>query len=178
MKIVNAVQSDLATVMHLYDEAVAFQKTVFDKAWLGFDRKLVAREIAEKRLWKIVEIENEIACIFTVTYSDPVLWGEDSHDSAMYIHRIVTNPAFRGRGHVRTITDLAIGHAREHSLRFVRMDTWSDNRKLVDYYREIGFKLLRSVVPKGSPTIPEHYWNTSLALFEIDLGGTEPLTTL
>ncbi|HKP69355.1 MAG TPA: GNAT family N-acetyltransferase [Pyrinomonadaceae bacterium] len=168
MEIVNAIPADLDTVMGLYDYAAVFQRKVFGKGWLGFDKEKVAAEITERRLWKITEAA-EIACIFIVTYSDPILWGEHSHESAIYIHRIVTGPEFHGRGYVRNITAWSIEHARENSLRFIRMDTWSDNRKLVDYYQNIGFKLVGNVVSEESPTIPRHYWSTSLALFEIDL---------
>lgn len=168
MEIVNATVDDVAVIFDLYDKAIAFQKTVFDKAWLGFDLELVSSEIEQARLWKIVEDES-IACIFSVAYSDPIIWGERSHESAMYIHRIVTNPVFRGRGYVRIITDWARDHARSNGLRFVRMDTWGDNQKLIDYYQSRGFKFLGLTTPRESPTIPKHYRGIDLSLFEIDL---------
>jgi ribosomal protein S18 acetylase RimI-like enzyme len=173
MVIVNATNKDIETIFDLYDKAMAFQRTVFDKTWLGFDREMVEREIDEKRLWKIVE-GGEVACIFSVTYSDPILWGERSHDSAMYIHRISTNPGFRGRGYVRAITDWAVDHARSNGIRFIRMDTWGDNQKLIDYYQACGFRFAGLVSPEESPTLPAHYKGISLSLFEIDLesGGT------
>ena len=88
----------------------------------------------------------------------------------MYIHRIVTNPDFRGRGYVRVISSWAIVHAKAHQLRFVRMDTWGDNQKLIDYYQACGFNFLGLVSPPESPTLPAHYRGISLSLFEIDLG--------
>src|SRR5215207_4415168 len=168
MEIVNATHEDLTTVLDLYDKAIAFQKTVFDKTWLGFDTEMIANEIAARRLWKIIE-QDSIACIFSITYSDPVLWAESSRDRAMYIHRIVTNPDFRGRGYVRVITSWAIVHAKANQLRFVRMDTWGDNQKLIDYYQACGFNFLGLVSPPESPTLPAHYRGISLSLFEIDL---------
>jgi len=168
MKFENVVAEDIETVFELYDKAIAFQKTVFDKTWLGFDAEFVNREIEEYRLWKIVE-DRQIACIYSVTYADPVIWGEDSHKSAMYIHRIVTNPDFRGRGYVRSITDWAKMHANENQLRYVRMDTWGDNRKLIDYYKDCGFKYLGETTPEPSDKMPKHYDGISLSLFEIDL---------
>ena len=89
MRIENAVAGDIDTVFELYDKAIEFQKTVFDKHWLGFNAELVQMEIEDKRMWKIVEDERA-ACIFSIAYADPVIWGEDSGESAMYIHRIVT----------------------------------------------------------------------------------------
>lgn len=168
MKIVVAEPTDVETMFVLYDEAIEFQKQVFDKHWLGFDRKLVDREIAEGRLWKIVE-DDKIACIYSVAYEDPIIWGKDSGNSAMYIHRIVTNPEFRGRGYARTITEWAKDHARERNLRFVRMDTWGDNLKLKEYYQDCGFDYIGQMSPEESETLPKHYRGISLSLFEIDL---------
>jgi ribosomal protein S18 acetylase RimI-like enzyme len=168
MQIVNAEREDIETIFDLYDMAIEFQKTVFDKTWLGFDRKMVETEIDEGRLWKIIE-DDSIACIFSITYADPILWGERSHESAMYIHRIVTNPDFRGRGYVRVITDWARGHAADNDIRYIRMDTWGDNLKLLEYYQNCGFKFVGLTSPADSPTLPKHYSGISLSLFEIDL---------
>ena len=169
MRIENASTQDFDTIFDLYDKAIEFQKTKFDKHWLGFDAALVDREIAENRLWKIVE-NGATACIFSVACADPIIWGETSGESAMYIHRIVTNPGFRGRGYVKFITEWAKTHSAEKGLRFIRMDTWGDNQKLIDYYQECGFKFVGLVTPEESETLPKHYSGISLSLFEIDLG--------
>ena len=168
MEIRTAEPNDFDTIFTLYDAAIEFQKTVFDKHWLGFDPGLVNTEISEKRLWKLIE-DGTVACIWSVAYADPMIWGENSSDAAMYIHRIVTNPDFRGRGYVRTITEWARRHAREKGLRFVRMDTWGDNRKLLEYYQSCGFAFKGLVTPTPSGTLPKHYHGISLSLFEIDL---------
>ncbi len=170
MEILNASAGDIDTIFDLYEKAIEFQKTKFDKHWLGFDAAPVNKEIAEKRLWKIV-IEGETACIFSVAYSDPMIWGEKSADDpAMYIHRIVTNPNFRGRGFVTSITKWSKEHARSKGLRYVRMDTWGDNQKLIDYYQANGFKFLGLTTPEISDALPKQYHGISLGLFEIDIG--------
>lgn len=168
MEFVTAEPADVKRIFDLYDKAIEFQKQVFDKHWLGFDGELVNREIAEGRLWKILE-DDDIACIYSVAYEDPIIWGPISGDRAMYIHRIVTNPNFRGRGYVKAITEWAKEHAREHGLGFVRMDTWGDNLKLKDYYEDCGFKFVGLMSPEESETLPKHYSGISLSLFEIDL---------
>ena len=81
----------------------------------------------------------------------------------------MTDPQFRGRGYVQAITDWARLYAKGKGLRFVRMDTWSDNQKLLDYYQNCGFKFLGNVTPEESETLPPHYRGLSLALLEIDL---------
>jgi ribosomal protein S18 acetylase RimI-like enzyme len=174
MEILPTVGDDTPRIFELYDKAIAFQQTVFDKTWISFAPEQVATEIAEQRLWKIID-DDQIANIFSITYSDPILWGERSNAPAIYIHRIVTNPEFRGRGYVHAITDWAKQHAKEKGLRYVRMDTWSDNKKLSDYYQSFGYKFLGNVTPEESDTLPPHYRGLSLALLEIDLND-DPAT--
>lgn len=168
MEFKRATEGDLTGILQLYDEAIQFQKTVFDKHWLGFDRSLVSSEIANGLLWKVID-DNEIACIFSTAYEDPLIWGPTSLDRALYLHRIVTSSAFRGRGYVRSIVSWAIAFARDSGLRFVRMDTWADNQKLNDYYQACGFKFVGLVTPPESDVLPSHYRGISLGLFEMDL---------
>ena len=129
------------------------------------------REIAEGRLWKAVE-DGGVGCIWSVAYEDPIIWGEGSEVGAMYIHRIVTNPDFRGRGYVGKIVAWAREHSEEKGLRYIRMDTWADNLKLKDYYISCGFRWMGTVAPEDSPTMPAHYRGITLGLYEIDLEST------
>ena len=174
MRFEPATRDDFDLIFDLYDKAIEFQKTVFDKQWLGFDADLVNREIRDGRLWKIVENEG-VGCIYSLAYDDPVIWGPESHDSAMYIHRIVTNPEFRGRRYVAKIVEWARDHASANDLRYIRMDTWADNLKLKDYYLGCGFEWKGTVSPEDSPTMPAHYRGIKLGLFEMDLKATDAL---
>lgn len=168
MQILPSQPKDLPTIFKFYDEAVAFQKTKFDKHWLPFDRAMVEREIAEQKQWKIVE-EEAISCIFAITYDDPFIWKEKNADPAVYIHRIVTHPSCHGRGYVKRIVDWARKHAAETNKKFIRMDTWGDNEKLISYYQQCGFTYLGSITPEASEQLPQHYSAIFLSLFEIRL---------
>lgn len=167
MQIVNSTAEDIALIFEFYDAAIEFQKQVFNKHWKGFDHDLVAQEINENRQWKIL-VDGQVACIFAITFNDPSIWGERDQDDAIYIHRIVTNPDFRGRHLVRQITEWAKEYTRSIGRQYVRMDTWGDNEKLRDYYQECGFQFLGVITP--DPTgLPKHYKGITLSLFEIKL---------
>ena len=168
MRIINSTKADLDTIFLLYDAAVEFQKTKFDKHWLAFDRAMVEKEIAEKRQWKIME-GDDVACIFAITYEDPFIWQEQSADAAIYIHRIVTSPIYRGRQYVKLIIEWAREHAITHNKQFIRMDTWGDNEKLINYYTRCGFTFLGTTTPKATAELPKHYSAIFLSLFEIKL---------
>ena len=98
-----------------------FQKTKFDKFWLPFDKKLIEKEIAECRHWKIL-VDKDIACIFSITFEDPFIWKEKSVEPAIYIHRIVTNRDFQDIKFVPKIVEWARIYAKEINKKFIRMD--------------------------------------------------------
>ncbi len=166
MKITNSTIDDLQTIFALYDAAIAHQKAVSDQHWLPFDRQLVETEIAEGRQWKIV-VDGQIACVFLTAYADPAIWGERDADPSVYLHRIVTNPQFRGRNFVRKIVQWSIEHAKMLDKKFVRLDTWADNPRLKEHYLNCGFQFLAAVKPTNTATLPSHYNAILLGLFEI-----------
>ena len=167
-EIINVQPGEISKIFNFYDMAIEYQKTKFDKTWQSFDQSLIKTELDEKRQWKIME-EDNIACIFAITYEDPFIWGEKDKDPAMYIHRIVTHPDYHGRNYVKHIAAWAKQHAVSMGKKFIRMDTWGDNEKLINYYQQCGFKYLGSTVPERSKQLPEHYSAIYLSLFEIAL---------
>lgn len=167
MKIEPSTTSDFNTIFEFYDLAVAYQKTKFNKHWMGFDADLVRKEIAETRQWKIV-IDNEIACVFAITFEDKSIWKEKNRDKAVYFHRIVTHPAFKGQQFVKKIVDWGLAFAKEKKLDYLRLDTWGDNEELIRYYQQSGFEFLGVITPDNNG-LPKHYDGITLSLFQIKI---------
>lgn len=163
-----AASVDIDVIFELYDLATAYQKTKADKTWTGFKKELINNEISEGRLWKII-IDHEIACIFSIDFSDPLIWGPKDADPAIYLHRIATNPKFRGKGFVRYIIEWAIHYGKIHEKKFIRLDTFGDNEGLIDYYQKCGFTFLGLSTPKSTNNLPAHYEGVSLSLFELEV---------
>jgi ribosomal protein S18 acetylase RimI-like enzyme len=158
---------DLEEIFRFYDMAIAYQKTKFNKQWEGFEKSLIENEIAQKRQWKIM-IDNEIACIFAITFEDESIWKEKNKDKAVYFHRIVTHPKFRGQHFVKKIVAWGLEFAIQKKLDFLRMDTWGDNESLIAYYQQCGFDFLGIITPDYS-NLPKHYKGITLSLFEISI---------
>lgn len=168
MEIVNATKEDLDTLMNMYDEAIAHQKSVSNLVWKGFDKAIVLKEIEQNRQWKIM-VDGAVACVFMTAYNDRAIWDEKDDDSAIYIHRISTNPDFRGRGFVKLITDWAIDLARSSQIDFVRLDTWQENTRLHQIYIKAGYTYVREKLINPTEDLPRHYWGITLGLFEIKI---------
>ncbi|MDH4057151.1 MAG: GNAT family N-acetyltransferase [Cyclobacteriaceae bacterium] len=166
MKITTSTYEDIDEIFRLYDLAVVFQKERFHLHWPVFERSLVETEIAEGRQWKIL-IDNTIACVFAITFDDPQIWEERNADKAVYIHRIATNPEYRGKNFVSVIVEWAKKFSTENGKDFVRLDTTGDNKKLIAHYCKSGFKFLGMVTLKDSTGLPPHYHNMPVCLFEL-----------
>jgi GNAT superfamily N-acetyltransferase len=166
MEIQNSTIQEVDFILDLYRSATAYQKERFISHWPEFDREMVINEIVEHRQWKMI-IDGEVACIWATTFSDPLIWEDMDKDPSVYIHRITTNPIFRGKGLVKKIIEWARNHATQNGKKFVRMDTVGENLKLIEHYTSCGFNFLGLYKLTNTGGLPEHYHNAVVSLFEL-----------
>jgi ribosomal protein S18 acetylase RimI-like enzyme len=112
---------------------------------------------------------NKIACIWATTFNDPQIWEEKNDDPSVYIHRIATNPDFRGQNLVGQIVNWVKNYAVENQKNYVRMDTVGDNPGLIKYYTKCGFDFLGLLKLKNTTGLPAHYHNATVSLFQMTL---------
>lgn len=165
MEIACSTLQDLNIIFQLFNHALDYQKKKGYELWPLFSKTLIETEINEKRHWKIIE-NNQIACVFSVMYSDPVIWGEMDNEPAVYLHRIAINPAFKGKRMMTVIKHWAILHAKENGKRFVRMDTWGNNETIRNYYIKCGFNYIGQHHLEKTEGLPGHYGGNLLSLFQ------------
>ena len=169
MNILPSEVSDIDEIFRLYALATEHQRAINAVVvWPNFERELVVCEIAENRQWKLL-IDEQIACVWATTFSDPQIWEERNVDKAIYIHRIATNPVFRGRNFVLNIVQWARKYAEDAGLDYVRLDTLGHNYKLIDYYQQAGFTFLGMFDLKDTSELTAHYQGVPAALFEIKI---------
>lgn len=168
MEIINCTAEDIPLMFSFYDMAREHQQKKSEQHWAAFDPEVVKKEVAAGQQWKIME-GNDIACIFLAIYDDPHIWGARNADPSIYIHRIVTHPAFRGRNYTARIVEWAKNHGRKTGKKFIRMDTWGDNPALIAYYQQQGFRLLGIITPDVKGDLPVYYNCITLALLEINI---------
>ena len=165
-QIQNSNIDDINEIFRLYKIATDFQKTRFTVHWPEFDRKLIETEISENRQWNIVA-DGKIACVWATTFDDPQIWEERNEDPSVYIHRIATNPDFRGQNLVEQIVKWVKIFAIENQKQFVRMATVGDNPGLIKHYTKCGFDFLGLLKLKNTEGLPVHYHNATVSLFQL-----------
>lgn len=164
MDIRNSSKNDMNQIFELYALATEYMKSKNQVAWPEFSREMVSTEIKESRQWKLL-IDNKIACIWATTLNDDLIWGANN-DKAIYIHRIATNPFFRGRKLVSQIVNWAEQYCLNENLKFIRMDTVGLNEGLIGHYEKFGFVFLGTKKLKNTEGLPSHYKQGPVCLFE------------
>ena len=89
-------KSDLPLIFEFFEHSVNYQEKHGYPAWRHYDRDVVVKDVENKNQYKIV-VESSIGMVFSVRYSDKLIWRELDKDDSIYLHRIVVNPAFKGR---------------------------------------------------------------------------------
>jgi len=168
MRIENSITKDVHKILALYDHAIAYQSKMGAVQWPKFTSAEIKKEILSGQQWKML-IEDQIACAWMTTFDDPYIWGDKNEDPSLYIHRIATNPVFRGSHFVNHIIKWACVFAKQNQKKFIRMDTAGYNKKLIEYYTGCGFTFLGANPLADASKLPMHYQNTPVCLFEMEI---------
>lgn len=162
MRIRRAQPHELDTVVRLREEMKAeLGRRGLDQwqsDWPDRDTMLAGfrADVEAGHTW-FAEHEGQVVGMATInTSTAPGLWTEDETADALFIHRLtraVDAP-------VRGVGQILLNHAEQLAIEagrsWLRLDAWTTNRDLHDYYRRMGFRFV-GIVDHHSP---------SAALFE------------
>lgn len=165
VKIINTIPEDLETIFEFFESAITYQKKNTYPVWKGYDKNALIKDINDGNQYKIM-IGTRIAMLFSVCYSDPLIWGERENGTALYLHRIVVNPDFKGKKLFSMVLAWSIFHGRLNNLRLVRMDTWAENSIIINYYKSFGFRFVDECTTPDSTELALQNRNLRVALLE------------
>lgn len=164
-KITHATIDDLPAIYHLFEEAIRFQKANNYIGWNSYDKEFIQADIQNRLLFKIVN-EYEIVCIFSICFTDELIWREKENGDAIYLHRVVVNRKFTGEQLFKKVLDWTIQFAKNKGLHYVRMDTWAENEKIITYYKSYGFSFIEQYTTSGTEDLPVQHRNLHVSLLE------------
>jgi ribosomal protein S18 acetylase RimI-like enzyme len=167
-EVMNTEMSDLDMIFSLFDRSIVYQEKNSYPVWKNYDKNAIVRDIQNKNQYKIL-VDSIPAIVFSICYTDKLLWRDRDQQDAIYLHRIVVNPDCKGQQLFGKIIDWAIEHARQKGLSHIRMDTWAANPTLINYYEKFGFNFVENFTTPDSKELPVHNRNLALALLEYSL---------
>ena len=166
--IINTNPEDLPIIYRLFDQAIEYQKINNYPVWPDYDRKVLQEDIDCDRQFKLIS-EEEIACIFSICGSDPVVWREMNKVPALYLHRVVTNPKFKGQRLFQSVLDHAIELAGSNNVKLIRLDTWAHNEPIKSYYLSFGFDIVEYFTTPDTDELPLQQRGNDVVLMEYRL---------
>jgi ribosomal protein S18 acetylase RimI-like enzyme len=167
-QIENASIEDLNTIYWLFEEAISYQKKKKYVGWENYDKDFILLDVKNKLQFKITEGNNTL-CIFSICYSDNIIWRKREKGDAIYIHRIIVNPFFKGENQFKKVLNWAIEVANEKKLKYIRMETWAENINLIEYYKSFGFQIIEYFTAPNSNDLPYQQRNIKAALLQMKL---------
>jgi GNAT superfamily N-acetyltransferase len=167
-EIINTETSDLQLIFELFDQSISYQERNGYPAWRNYDKNAIIKDIENKNQYKII-IDSITGIVFSVCYTDKLIWGELENGNSIYLHRIVVNPACKGRKLFGVILDWGIRQAKQRGVKSIRMDTWADNTKIINYYLGFGFIFINNYTTPDIPELPVHNRKLPMALLEYTL---------
>ncbi|MBK9149654.1 MAG: GNAT family N-acetyltransferase [Saprospiraceae bacterium] len=165
-QVCNTDLSDLKTILWLFDEAIKLQSKNGYKVWGRIDEVALQKDITNNLQFKIVKGDN-ILCVFSIQHNDPFIWQDKDQNNAIYLHRIVTNPNFKGQRLFEKVLIWATQFARQNNREHLRMDTWADNHQLIAYYKSYGFRFVENYITTDTEELPLQNRNLNVALLEL-----------
>ena len=166
----NTEMSDLPEIFALFERSINYQEEKGYPVWKNYDKNAIIKDIENKNQYKVV-VDSKTGIVFSVCYTDNVIWRDLDKGESIYLHRIVVNPEFKGQKLFGKILDWAIAHSNQKGLRSIRMDTWAANPAIINYYKSFGFTFIEDYTTPDTEALPVHNRKLALTLLEYRLNN-------
>ncbi|MFJ7422440.1 GNAT family N-acetyltransferase [Streptomyces uncialis] len=151
MIITPATLTDVPRLLRFRVDAAAWLAHLGTDQWSSpFPAESIAASVRAGEVFLIKESE-EAETVATVTLNhstDAELWDlwtpEERAESALYVHKLTVDRRYGGRDLGGQILDWAADRAARQGARWLRLDAWTTNSKLHQYYLRHGFQHVRT----------------------------------
>ncbi|KRV47534.1 GNAT family acetyltransferase [Wenjunlia vitaminophila] len=148
MIIVNATPADLDLLVSFRTEAAEWLGALGVDQWRKpYPRELLLASIEAGTVF-LVSDGDQVAGTVTLDQEDlePGAWtDEELKEPALYVHKLAVRRAHSGRNLGGRVLDWAGDRAACAGAHWLRLDAWTNNRKLQGYYLKQGFQHVRTV---------------------------------
>lgn len=164
MRIALATTEDFDAILGLIDDAATWLRTKNTDQWKSpwpdqaarDDR--VMRGLAGEKTWIVWDGDVAAATVTLTPKLNPRVWSRPActcelSERAVYAHRLITARGHRGQGLGAQLIDWAgLGARSDYGAKWVRIDVWSTNAALHDYYLSTGFEPCGACDDPGYPS--------------------------
>jgi GNAT superfamily N-acetyltransferase len=166
LQVRRAHADDLPIILGMINEAAGWLRTKETDQWAKPWPSEAARDARVRRglrgdTWMVEQHGHPIATVTARRHGNQTLWTHrEQLEPAVYISRLIVTRSAAGLGIGAALIDWAAQRAvRDWSAQWVRIDVWTTNEALHNYYEKRGFRFCR-IGPFDKETYP------SAALFQ------------
>lgn len=154
--------NEMSTAISVMKEVAAWGRDqgyrVWPDAWLTPEELITADAQPENIC--IGTIDDEITCAFILQWSDSVYWPNAPKYEAAYLHKFCVRRKYAGMGMTKLVVNAIQAECRKRGIRYIRLDTGSDEKVVGKIYLDAGFKIVDMIdYPNGR----------SMALYEMEV---------
>lgn len=164
MRIARAEPADLPTVLGLIEDARDRLKMKdtdqWDRPWPDEQARdaRVLRGLQGGKTWIVWDEDIPAATVTITPRMNPAVWSTpgcecDLAERAVFVHRLITAMKYAGLGLGTEMIDWAgLRGRRLYGAKWIRLDVWSTNKGLHDYYLKRGFESCGFCADRGYPS--------------------------
>ncbi|MDP2067705.1 MAG: GNAT family N-acetyltransferase [Lutibacter sp.] len=120
-------------------------------------KAVLLEDIALQQIWKLEEGNSIVGLIVLTEIEDAeyqhVKWLT-KNDKNLYIHRLAVHPNFQGKGFAQKLMNFAENYALENGYKSIRLDTFSQNKRNLQFYEKRNYIKLESIYFPNQSTLP------------------------
>ena len=120
-------------------------------------KAVLLEDIALQQIWKLEEGNSIVGLIVLTEIEDAeyqhVKWLT-KNDKNLYIHRLAVHPNFQGKGFAQKLMNFAENYALENGYKSIRLDTFSQNKRNLQFYEKRNYIKLESIYFPNQSTFP------------------------
>lgn len=131
---------------------------VWQDEWLTKE-KLITTD-AQPENFYVGKIGLNTVCAFILQWKDSEYWSNAQKKKAVYLHKFCVRREFAGRNMTKHVIEAIRKICEEKDIRYIRLDTALDEKKIRRIYLNTGFKIIDIIdYPNGR----------SMALYELEV---------
>jgi len=159
VRIYRATEADVSLLLQIRRESIDWLATRETDQWAADfpdEETMLAGFAADARqghAWLVADGDAVVATVTLDAAAQPALWTrEEAAEPARYVHRLTVRRPAAGRGLGGELLDWCGDRAHHEGATWLRLDAWTTNHALHDYYRSQGFDHLRTVERADYPS--------------------------
>lgn len=152
-------KASISDLEQLYSLTKSCAKHMIDNGIFQWNEKYPSKEVLQKdieleQIWKLEENETIVGIIVLTEIEDfeykNVKWLTENYKN-LYIHRLAVHPNFQRKGYAQKLMDFAENYSKENNYTSIRLDTFSQNKRNLVFYKKRNYKKLENIYfPKQS----------------------------